>query len=54
MKLFVVLVTVICSLGLLAHEGGHGEVSEGGKFGGVMSPIVEKSEAGKGNDARFL
>jgi hypothetical protein len=54
MKKIVFLITVLFSLSLFAHEGGHGDVEEGGKFGGVMSPIVAKSQAGKGNDAKFL
>jgi hypothetical protein len=54
MKKIVLLITVLCSLSLFAHEGGHGDVEEGGKFGGIMSPIVAKSEAGKGNKAKFL
>lgn len=54
MKKIVLLFTVLCSLSLFAHEGGHGDVEEGGKFGGIMSPIVAKSEAGKGNKAKFL
>ncbi len=41
-------------MSLFAHEGGHGEVEEGGKFGGVMSPIVAKSEAGTGMKATVL
>lgn len=37
-----------------AHEGGHGELKEGGKFGGVTSPIVDHADAGKGNKAKFV
>ncbi len=54
MKSFLILLSLIFSLQILAHEGGHGDVDEGGKFGGVMSPIVDKAEAGKGNKATFL
>ena len=54
MKKVLILLSLVCSLSLFAHEGGHGEVGEGGKFGGVMSPIVSKVDAGKGNDAKFL
>lgn len=50
----LIFLSLILSLNLFAHEGGHGDVDEGGKFGGVMSPIVDKSEAGKGNNAKFL
>ncbi len=53
MKLLLVL-SLMASLNVFAHEGGHGEVEEGGKFGGIMSPIVDKSQAGKGNEAKFL
>lgn len=53
MKLLIVL-SMVFSLSLFAHEGGHGDVAEGGKFGGIMAPIVAKAEAGKGNKAKFL
>ena len=52
-KLFLCL-SLLMSFHLLAHEGGHGEVQEGGKFGGVMSPIVDKTQAGTGNKATVL
>lgn len=42
------------SLSVFAHEGGHGEVSESGKFGGVTSPIVAKSEQGQGHKAKTI
>lgn len=54
MKSMFVLLSLVFSLSLFAHEGGHGEVGEGGKFGGVMSPIVDKAQAGKGNDAQVI
>lgn len=54
MKMFIVLMSLILSFNLFAHEGGHGEVGEGGKFGGVMAPIVDKSEAGTGAKAKVL
>jgi hypothetical protein len=41
-------------MNLFAHEGGHGEVDEGGKFGGVMSPIVDKAQAGTGTKGIVL
>lgn len=52
-KLFVMLLAVV-SMSVFAHEGGHGSVAEGGKFGGITSPIVDKAEAGKGDKARTL
>ena len=42
------------SLNAFAHEGGHGHVTEGGKFGGITTPVVDKSEAGKGDAAKTL
>lgn len=53
MKSFFILI-VLMSLSAFAHEGGHGHVTEGGKFGGIMTPVVSKSEAGKGDKARTL
>jgi hypothetical protein len=54
MKVFTTLLSLFICFSLFAHEGGHGEVSEGGKFGGIMAPVVDKAEAGKGNKATFL
>ncbi len=54
MKVLLICMSLFLSINLFAHEGGHGEVEEGGKFGGVMSPIVDKAEAGRGNKATFL
>lgn len=54
MKYFLTMLMFLFSLLALAHEGGHGDVEEGGKFGGIMAPIVSKAEAGKGNKAKFL
>lgn len=51
------LLAAILTFGMnigFAHEGGHGEVEESGKFGGVTAPIVDLKEAGKGNKAKFL
>jgi hypothetical protein len=54
-KLFKVLsFGLILNFGfLVAHEGGHGELKEGGKFGGVTAPIVDHADAGKGNHAKI-
>lgn len=54
MKKLFALFSVLFTITAFAHEGGHGHVEEGGKFGGVMSPIVAKSEAGKGDKAKVL
>ncbi len=54
MRMFVFCLSLVLSLNLFAHEGGHGEVEEGGKFGGVMSPIVDKTQAGTGTKATVL
>lgn len=54
MKNLFLLISLLLSFSLFAHEGGHGHVEEGGKFGGVMSPIVSKAEAGLGEKAKVL
>ncbi len=54
MKKLVSFILLVSSFVLLAHEGGHGELAEGGKFGGVTSPIVAASDAGKGTAAPIL
>jgi hypothetical protein len=54
MKKLTLLIVALISFGVFAHEGGHGSVAEGGKFGGVTSPIVDKAEAGKGDHAHVL
>ncbi len=54
MKKFAVLAVALLALTVVAHEGGHGSVSEGGKFGGIMSPIVDRAEEGKGDKATTL
>lgn len=51
---FISIVLTVVSLSVFAHEGGHGHVTEGGKFGGIMAPIVDKTEAGKGDKAKTL
>lgn len=53
MKILTALLVVL-SLNAFAHEGGHGSVAEGGKFGGITSPIVDRKEAGKGEKAVTL
>jgi hypothetical protein len=54
MKKILLLTLTMFSLISFAHEGGHGEVAEGGKFGGVTSPIVDAKDAGQGNKAKML
>lgn len=55
MKTILLAALVLFNLNLsMAHDGGHGEVSEGGKFGGITSPVVLNSEAGKGSKAKIL
>ncbi len=54
MKMFLFCLSLVLSFNLFAHEGGHGEVDEGGKFGGVMSPIVDKAQAGTGTKGTVL
>jgi hypothetical protein len=52
MKLLIALLVI--SLNVFAHEGGHGSVAEGGKYGGITSPVVDRKEAGKGEKATTL
>lgn len=54
MKFLSIALIALMSLSTMAHEGGHGELEEGGKFGGITSPVVGKAEAGKGNKAKTL
>jgi hypothetical protein len=54
MRKLLVAFGLMLSFFASAHEGGHGTLAEGGKFGGVTSPIVAKEEAGKGDKAKTL
>lgn len=54
MKSFFTLLMLVFSLTAFAHEGGHGEVEESGKFGGITSPVVSSAEAGLGSKAKTL
>ena len=54
MKKILIVALAVLSFSLLAHEGGHGSVTESGKFGGITSPVVDKMEAGKGDKAKTL
>lgn len=51
---FLIAVLMCLNFSAFAHEGGHGNLTEGGKFGGITSPIVDKAEAGKGDHAKTL
>lgn len=54
MKTFFCMFLLCISFTVLAHEGGHGEVEEGGKFGGITAPIVDNAQAGMGTKAKTL
>jgi hypothetical protein len=54
MKSILILALTLFSFIVFAHDGGHGEVAEGGKFGGITSPIVAVADAGHGNKAKTL
>jgi hypothetical protein len=54
MKSILILALTLFSFIAFAHDGGHGEVAEGGKFGGITSPIVDAADAGHGNKAKTI
>ena len=54
MKQFFIILSLVFSFSAFTHEGGHGHVAEGGKFGGIMSPMVDKKDEGKGDKAHTL
>ena len=54
MKNLFLLLSLLLSFSLFAHEGGHGQIEEGGKFGGVMSPILSKVQERMGDKATVL
>jgi hypothetical protein len=43
MKLFLTLL-IVFQINLYAHEGGHGNIKEGGKFGGITAPVFLDKE----------
>jgi hypothetical protein len=51
---YAMLFSVIVTQSVFAHEGGHGHVSEGGKFGGIMAPIIDKKDESRGDQAKKL
>jgi hypothetical protein len=54
MKSLLILIIMSFSFFAIAHDGGHGEVEEGGKYGGITSPVVSKAEEGLGSKAKTL
>lgn len=52
MKLLIAM--LVLSLNVFAHEGGHGSVAEGGKFGGITSPVVDRKQEGMGEKATTI
>lgn len=54
MKTFFCISLIFISMSVFAHEGGHGELEEGGKFGGITAPIVNNVQAGMGTKAITL
>lgn len=54
MKKILYALTLMFSLSVYAHEGGHGEVAESGKFGGITAPVVSKTQAGMGDKAKVI
>lgn len=52
MKLLTVLIALLFSIGAFAHDEGHGpKLTDAGKQGGVVSPVVEAKDASKGTKA---
>lgn len=55
MKHFIMLVGLTLSAQLFAHEGGHGpQITDSGKFGGVLTSVIEEGEAVKHGQAKML
>lgn len=54
MKILMMTLCLCFSLLAVAHEGGHGEISESGKYGGITAPVVDMKEAGTGSKAKVL
>src|SRR5688572_27018123 len=50
---FLIAILVL-SLNVFDHEGGHGSVAEGGKFGGITSPVVDRKQEGLGEKATTI
>jgi hypothetical protein len=45
---------MVLSLNTQAHVGGHGDVKEGGKFGGVTAPVIDQKEEEQAGKATVL
>ena len=55
MKKIVLILSVVLSHVALAHDGGHGpKLSDTGKYGGLVSGVVLKSDAKKGSSASIV
>jgi hypothetical protein len=56
MKTVSFILFFILSVTSFAHEGGHGELEEGGRFGGITSPVMsaDLADSNKGNQAKVL
>jgi len=49
------LLTCLFASTTFAHDGGHGpQVSDTGKYGGIVSAVVKKSDANKGDKAPLV
>jgi hypothetical protein len=54
MKLIILLFLKLILINSFSHEGGHGELAESGKFGGVTAPVVDQIQAGMGNKGKVI
>lgn len=54
-QVLVSLAALVISSASVAHDGGHGpKLSDTGKYGGLVSPVVAKSESSKGEKAALI
>ncbi len=54
-NLTIVLVTLVLGHSVLAHDEGHGpKLGDSGKYGGLVSAVVPKSESKKGPNATLI
>jgi hypothetical protein len=55
MRSFVLCSLMLVGMSAYAHDEGHGpKLSDTGKQGGIVSPVIDKSEADKGSKATLL
>lgn len=55
MKNIFLALTLVCASTALAHDEGHGpKISDTGKYGGLVSAVVSKTEVSKGAKAELL